>query len=116
MSNIDSERAAELVQAMPGDPKDKMVVITAIGAAEAEIERLRAENAKLERERQSYYNEASEGWTKFRAAEKRIAELERAIDHVLHATNPPKYMTAQEVCDCLRDLMGDVLKKETSDE
>ena len=44
----------------------------------ARAEKAERRTAELTRERDGYYNEAAEGWGKFREAERRIAELEKA--------------------------------------
>jgi len=54
----------------------------ALSEQEKEIERLRRRLVVLENQAQGYYNQASQGWTKFNEAERKIASQAKEIERM----------------------------------
>lgn len=77
-------------------------------------QRKRDEASEIERlktERQGYYNEASEGWAKYRQAEREIAELKKRV--TLEEPEPIGQTWYEAYADAVRD-MDDLLSKNES--
>lgn len=54
------------------------------GAKQARIAELEQQLAELDKQAQGYYNEASEGWSKYRKAEQQLAALREKYNEILY--------------------------------
>ena len=75
----DIHDAADEIERLRRENAWQLTEIKELPRLRAEIERLTRERDALDAKVQGYYNEASEGWTTFRAAERELTALRERI-------------------------------------